>query len=1064
MRRFVLIPASEHVPADHRTPSPAADNLEYPRLTTSRVIGLTSRKNGAHVGAARADALGGRNASSRLVSSRLVSSSLLMFVACSRDEADSGEYGGSDGGGTTACNDEPGSFDSVLNWTKAANPSIAVDFPAVHVAHLPPQGPDRDPASARIFMMGGFQDQHLWDPLTGGFTSHVLTDNVNFFCAGHTVTPGGSLFVAGGGGGSSMNAINVSYRFDRAASVGLWQQRASMVNNRWYPTLTVLADGRVLAFGGEGGGANVGEIYDPSNNTWTSIPAPNLDPALNPPPYPFMFLLPDGNVFYAGGETQTNIGNARYGRVLVIGPGAPAWSSRVYEAEITGGSAVQYSPGRFMKSGGGDAATSQTQWIDMTGNYLSGDRSWVGLSGTQGDMLEPRHFHQLTLLPDGRVAATGGNWYGNAKSGDMSTNPCESPSGSGNLINQIPCSANANCPTGLCGPLVDHDGDRSTPTIRTCDPKNNQCYAQRSAEIWDPATKLWSPCADGDAGEESNPRMYHSTALLLRDGGVVSMGGGQRAGVIDQYNAQVYRPPYGAGTQPVLALPANSVSYGETFVVSVSGIAASEFNLLRLGSVTHSFNMDQRFVPIADFTSDGGNAYSLEAPSQAGTAPPGWYMLFALSNTGAISQGQYIEMNGRPPVEWVCAPGAGLTVRERGCLPSNGPTCGGSFTDVTLQPPSLGGSLRGWAVHTPAGAVVNPASPTASELGYINGLCQQACIREWENEPGVTATCTAANAFVAPTTRAPTGASTESTLIDLYAHGEGVFPTTTLGCELDSTCCAAFDEADCAAASDRKTPAGSVLGRGQAYAVSWNASASSLAIITNQGTTSRALSGSAGFSPCRDGNSSAACPFYLGSLTASTSSAMSPAATCSDGSTSSLSVSNVQIQLAQPAIGVARAATAERGFPAGGLVLVITATVGGQVYSRRQPTAKAVRGTQNAGALTLTNLDTTLVVPCGAGTTSVTARVNLSSSTVTGSPPSATITVPAQVTCGVSRSLIANVSDPNNDIVSTRWLVDGTLLASSVASVKFTGTHELTVRVRDARGATTTAKKVVSCT
>jgi hypothetical protein len=71
--------------------------------------------------------------------------------------------------------------------------------------------------------------------------------------------------------------------------------------------------------------------------------------------------------------------------------------------------------------------------------------------------------------------------------------------------------------------------------------------------------------------------------------------------------------------------------------------------------------------------------------------------------------------------------------------------------------------------------------------------------------------------------------------------------------------------------------------------------------------------------------------------------------------------------------------------------------------------------------------------------------------------------VPSQVACGSPRALSATISDPNNDIVSTRWLVDGTLLASTVSSVTFTGTHELSVRVRDVRGATTTAKKVVSC-
>lgn len=77
--------------------------------------------------------------------------------------------------------------------------------------------------------------------------------------------------------------------------------------------------------------------------------------------------------------------------------------------------------------------------------------------------------------------------------------------------------------------------------------------------------------------------------------------------------------------------------------------------------------------------------------------------------------------------------------------------------------------------------------------------------------------------------------------------------------------------------------------------------------------------------------------------------------------------------------------------------------------------------------------------------------------------PTAAITVPNQVTCGVSRALTATVSGANNALVSTRWQVDGKLLAASVTSVVLTGTHELAVRARDARGATTTVKKVVSC-
>lgn len=989
---------------------------------------------------------------------------LAAWAGCGRDEAEAGEYGGSDDGGTSLCYAGPGEFDPVLDWSQANNVGIAAEFVPLHVAHLPPSRPSRAPEDARVFVMGGDRDQHLWDPVTGDFQDIRLSpsESVNFFCAGHAITPAGNLLVSGGGGGAPELAINVVYRFNPSDEFGYWDQGPPMNHTRWYPTLTMLSDGRVLAFGGAGTTTGVAEILDPTSmeNDWETIPQ-----AFTVGNYPFMFVLPDGNVFYAGldgpiAELATD------GRVLVLNDGDPHWSEREYPSEIPGGSAVQYSPGRFMKSGGGNSATSRTQWIDMTGDYLDADRTWEELDDYAGDMIEPRHFHQLTLLPDGRVAATGGNWFGNGEDTDLPSNPCDDPPGSGNLINQMPCSGPGDCPTLLCSNAVDHDSDRSTPAVQRCNPRNNACYATKSAEIWDPDTKLWSPCNEASAAQEANPRMYHSAALLMRDGGVLSMGGGQRApGLADQHNAQMFRPEYGIGPSPALSLTTTSVTYEQSFNVSVTGATPERFNLLRLGSVTHSFDVDQRLVPILDVVTDGGSSYTLQAPSQPGAAPPGWYMLFAVSDTGAISEGQYLEINTLPPFEWICAQGSGLSVKEKGCLPSAGPSCTGNTTDVTLLPPSLGGSQRGWAVHTPATSIANPASPTTEELDHVIGLCEQACIREWENEPGVVTTCTASDAFLAPTTRSPTGASTQRSLIDGYAQGQSVFSGPALGCDLDEDCCTAFDESVCAAARDRATVAGTPLGRGEAYRVNWSSSSSNLRLITNQGTWTRALTGTAGFSPCRDGNASAPCPFYLGSLVASTSSAVSPTAMCSDGSSATLSVSGVSITLAQPTTGIAQQGTTARGFPAGAMVLSINATVDGIPYSRQLPTSKKVLGTQNAAALSFANLDTALVVPCGSGTTTLTARVSLgsTSSSATGSPPSATITVPSQVTCGVPRSLTATTSDPNSDIVSTRWLVDGGLLAASVSSVVFTGPHELSVRVRDARGATTTAKKVVSC-
>ena len=69
---------------------------------------------------------------------------------------------------------------------------------------------------------------------------------------------------------------------------------------------------------------------------------------------------------------------------------------------------------------------------------------------------------------------------------------------------------------------------------------NNGVYA---AELWNPATGTWRTLAS-----EQVTRQYHSTALLLPDGGALSSGGGI-CGACDSQgylakNAQVFSPPY----------------------------------------------------------------------------------------------------------------------------------------------------------------------------------------------------------------------------------------------------------------------------------------------------------------------------------------------------------------------------------------------------------------------------------------------------------------------------------------------------------------------------------------
>jgi hypothetical protein len=66
------------------------------------------------------------------------------------------------------------------------------------------------------------------------------------FCAGHTLLPNGDLMVAGGHHKDAAG-IKVTYFFSQD---GVPTKGPDMAHGRWYPTLTVLADGQVLSMAG----------------------------------------------------------------------------------------------------------------------------------------------------------------------------------------------------------------------------------------------------------------------------------------------------------------------------------------------------------------------------------------------------------------------------------------------------------------------------------------------------------------------------------------------------------------------------------------------------------------------------------------------------------------------------------------------------------------------------------------------------------------------------------------------------------------------------------------------
>jgi hypothetical protein len=354
-----------------------------------------------------------------------------------------------------------------------------------------------------------------------------------------------------------------------------------MAQGRYYPTITTLANGTMLAVSGHDTSLNVVLIPEVSTPTgWRKLSSASLK--IDTPYYPPMFVAPNGKVFMAGFDPIS-----RYLDVTGTGQWTPVATRRVAGRVL--GSAVMYAPGKVLYMGGGagvesqyaGAPTATAEVIDLN----APSPAWT----STGSMVYARRQLNATILADGTVLVTG----------------------------------------GTSGPGF-----------------NDQAGAVRVAERWDPETGKWTAMA-----AEMRNRTYHSAALLLPSGRVLSSGGGEGGGISyanAEFSAQVFSPPYlfnpdeTVAARPTISSAPTSLSYNQTFTVeSPNARSIVRGTLIRASSVTHAFNQSQLLYPLT-FSLSGPTTLSATAPANGNLAPPGPYMLFLVNSSGVPSTAKFV--------------------------------------------------------------------------------------------------------------------------------------------------------------------------------------------------------------------------------------------------------------------------------------------------------------------------------------------------------------------------------------------------------------------------------------
>lgn len=472
----------------------------------------------------------------------------------------------------------------------------------------------------------------LWSPALGfGEGSHrtaTAFGPVNSFCSTAAYLGDGKLLISGG------NTPLASGLFSPVSNT-VALDPSSLADQRWYATMLTLTDGRAVILGGmdpyqegmvnapdaaiaAGTVSMTPEIYTAGSGWRTLFGARSRD-AFGPDylraSYPRAWVAPDGKVVGISAETMWKLDPAAsdaQGAVTVLGKFKTPPSATAPVNVGATNSAVMFAPGKVLQMGGNGTNNGDGLPASAMATVVDFNSATPQLTET-APMRFARRYGNATVLPDGKVVVTGGTRRGN----------------------------------------------------------NGGADAVYEAEVWDPATGRWTTGA-----RAANIRVYHSAALLLPNGTVLSSGGGA-PGPVDNQNVEIYYPPNlfqtvdGAARlapRPVLTgISALGLAPGARFQLDLADASrVTRLALVTNGTVTHSFNSTQRFQELS-FTKDG-NRLTAQLPANTNLTPPGYYQLFALDANGVPSRAVIVGIGQGIAAPPITLPSAATACADEGGL------------------------------------------------------------------------------------------------------------------------------------------------------------------------------------------------------------------------------------------------------------------------------------------------------------------------------------------------------------------------------------------------------------